>query len=102
MKVCMLAYTHYERDNRVRRYAETLVRRGDAVDVISLRWGDQRDYDRINGVRVFRVQSREVSEKRKVSYFCKVMNMSNNGAINMIIAEFITAAIYGIEGGWPN
>ena len=36
-KICMLAYTGYETDNRVRRYAETLVKRGDQVDVISLK-----------------------------------------------------------------
>ena len=45
MKCCMLAYTHYERDNRVRRYAETLARRGDQVDVISLKRPGQADFD---------------------------------------------------------
>jgi hypothetical protein len=35
-RVCMLAHTGYETDGRVRRYAETLVRRGDLVDVIAL------------------------------------------------------------------
>src|SRR3984893_10803709 len=38
-KICMLAYTLYESDNRVRRYAEALARRGDQVDVIALRGG---------------------------------------------------------------
>ncbi len=44
-KVCMLVYSHYETDSRVRRYAEALARRGDHVDVIALsqrhavRWG---------------------------------------------------------------
>ena len=36
MKICMLAYTFYETDNRVRRYAEALSGRGDSVEVISL------------------------------------------------------------------
>src|SRR5258708_25030083 len=35
-KICMLAYTIYESDNRVRRYAEALARRGDQVEVIAL------------------------------------------------------------------
>ena len=35
-KICMVAYTPYEADNRVRRYAETLVKRGDQVDVIAI------------------------------------------------------------------
>ncbi|MGZ3612329.1 MAG: glycosyltransferase family 4 protein [Syntrophales bacterium] len=77
----MVAYSNYDSDNRVRRYAETLVRRGDAVDVISLRWGDQRDSDRINGVRVFRIQSREMNEKRKISYFYRVMKFLVKSAV---------------------
>lgn len=36
-KACMLAYSFYESDNRVRRYAETLVKQGYQVDVITLR-----------------------------------------------------------------
>ena len=36
-KICMVAYTAYESDNRVRRYAETLAKRGDHVDVIAIR-----------------------------------------------------------------
>jgi glycosyltransferase involved in cell wall biosynthesis len=72
MKACMVAYSYYERDNRVRRYAETLARRGDTVDVISLRREDQTGYDEINGVRVYRIQSREVNEKGKLSYFWRI------------------------------
>ena len=37
MNVCMVAYTFYEADNRVRRYGESLARRGDKVDAIALR-----------------------------------------------------------------
>ncbi len=37
MRVCMIAYTFYETDNRVKIYAETLVKGGDTVDVIALR-----------------------------------------------------------------
>ena len=72
MKVCMVAYTYYEIDNRVRRYAETLVRRGDAVDVISLKRRSQTGYDKINGVRVYRIQSRVVNEKGKHSYLWRI------------------------------
>jgi hypothetical protein len=39
MKVCMLSYSDYQSDNRVRRYAESLVQRGDTVDVISISSG---------------------------------------------------------------
>lgn len=37
MRVGMVAYTFYESDYRVMRYAETLARRGDHVEVIVLR-----------------------------------------------------------------
>ena len=36
-RVCMLAYSHYQTDARVTRYAEALVGRGDHVDVVALR-----------------------------------------------------------------
>lgn len=67
MHVCMLAYTFYENDNRVRRYAETLARRGDKVDVIALgNAGPKVEF--INGVRVFRIQKRARDESGKLSY----------------------------------
>ena len=40
-KVCMLAYSFYESDNRIMRYARALVERGDEVDVIALA-GDEK------------------------------------------------------------
>ena len=36
MRICMVAYSFYETDNRVRRYAEALARRGDKVDALSI------------------------------------------------------------------
>lgn len=65
-KVCMLAYTFYESDNRVRRYAETLVRRGDQVDVIALSGAQfQKAVEEINGVTVYRIQHRKPDEVNK-------------------------------------
>lgn len=68
-KVCMLAYTGYESDNRVRRYAETLAKRGDQVDVIALS-GSQfhKPVDTICGVRLYRIQHRDCNERYKWSY----------------------------------
>lgn len=71
MKVCMVGYTFYEYDNRVRRYAETLAKRGDQVDVIALRHEDQSPEEVINGVRVFRIQKRIVNERAKLSYLLR-------------------------------
>src|SRR3984957_17327642 len=72
MKACMVAYTFYEADNRVRRYAEALVKRGDRVDVVALRQEGQPETGVINGVRIFRIQRRIVSEKNKFAYLAKL------------------------------
>jgi glycosyltransferase involved in cell wall biosynthesis len=68
-KVCMLVYSHYETDSRVRRYAEALARRGDHVDVVALADGqNQLGPAAINGVTVYRIQRREPNERNKWSY----------------------------------
>jgi glycosyltransferase involved in cell wall biosynthesis len=73
MRVCMVAYSFYEKDNRVRRYAETLAKRGDHVDVIALRQQGQTPEDMIEGVRVFRIQYRVVNEKSKSTYLARLL-----------------------------
>jgi glycosyltransferase involved in cell wall biosynthesis/peptidoglycan/xylan/chitin deacetylase (PgdA/CDA1 family) len=68
-KVCMVAYSPYEADNRIRRYAETLAKRGDQVDVIAISGTDYEQKDKeINGVNVYRVQHREHNERSKWTY----------------------------------
>ena len=37
MKICMISYSQYEFDNRVHRYGESLIKRGDDVDVMESR-----------------------------------------------------------------
>jgi glycosyltransferase involved in cell wall biosynthesis len=69
----MVAYSFYEADNRVRRYAETLARRGDRVDVVSLRQKGQPARGIINGVHVFRIQRRVVNERSKFSYLGRLL-----------------------------
>lgn len=68
-KICMLAYTAYEYDNRVRRYAETLAKRGDQVDVIALSGSQYRKpVETMKGVNVYRIQYRDCNERHKWSY----------------------------------
>jgi glycosyltransferase involved in cell wall biosynthesis len=69
----MLAYTFYESDNRVRRYAETLVKRGDDVDAIVLRREGQPTFDVIAGVHVHRIQKRARNERGPISYLLKLL-----------------------------
>ena len=68
MKICMVAYTFYEFDGRVKRYAEKLFDRGDRVDVVALRHDNQTKYTELNGVRLHRIQRRELDEKGKLIF----------------------------------
>lgn len=79
--ICMLVYSFYENDNRVMRYAETLARRGDQVDVVALRKEDTTCYEQIRGVNVFRIQKRLVDEKGRLSYLMKLLKFFINSAI---------------------
>jgi glycosyltransferase involved in cell wall biosynthesis len=69
-RVCMVTHSFYETDNRVTRYAATLVARGDAVDVLALRRSPELPEEEIvDGVRVFRIQDRfEKGEQTKFAY----------------------------------
>lgn len=69
----MLAYTFYETDNRVIRYAETLAKRGDQVDVIALRREGQGTYGTLNGVHIYRIQERKHDERSQLTYLFRVL-----------------------------
>jgi glycosyltransferase involved in cell wall biosynthesis len=74
LRVCMLAYAFYESDTRILQYANALTERGDVVDVIAL----QRDnllpeFEVINGVNVYRIQSRTVNEKGLFAYAGRIL-----------------------------
>ncbi len=73
MRICMLAYTFYENDNRVRRYAEALAARGDHVDIVALKNGDLPDRDILRGVNIYRIQKRFYNEKHKLQYLFRTM-----------------------------
>ncbi len=68
-KICMLTHSIYETDNRVRRYAEALAKRGDQVDVIAISGGDvPLGPEEINGVTAYRVQRRDRNEHSRWTY----------------------------------
>jgi glycosyltransferase involved in cell wall biosynthesis len=73
MRACMVSYSFYESDNRVRRYAETLVKLGYSVDAVALRRGELPEQEWISGVRLFRIQGRAKDEKGKLDYFGKML-----------------------------
>jgi len=72
-KICMVAYTFYETDNRVRRYAEALAKRGDSVDAIALSRDGKKPFEVIRGVRVYRVQKRLIDERGPFTYLWKLL-----------------------------
>jgi glycosyltransferase involved in cell wall biosynthesis len=72
-KVCMLAYTFYETDGRVMRYAETLAQEGFNVEAIALRRDMQPEEAVINGVKVIRIQRRVKNESGKLSYLTRIV-----------------------------
>lgn len=80
MKACMLAYTFYETDNRVMRYAETLVKEGHTVDVIALRKEGQSEHEFLDGVNVYRIQERSVNEKAKLTYLFRIVKFLRKSA----------------------
>jgi len=54
-KVCMVAYTYYLSDPRVRREAEALAERGDMIDFICLREKKGNPFEVFNGVSLHRL-----------------------------------------------
>lgn len=73
IRACMLTYSFYENDGRVRRYAEALARRGDEVEVVSLRLPEQEKSGRIRGVSVYRIQKRVRNEQGKLDYLGRLV-----------------------------
>jgi glycosyltransferase involved in cell wall biosynthesis len=73
MRICGIAYTYYEADNRVMRYAEALAARGDHVDIIAVAKPGTKRFEIINGVHIYRVQQREVNERSKFDYLFKLL-----------------------------
>ena len=73
LRICHLAYTFYESDNRVIRYAQDMASQGHDVDVIALRRKGQSSVDYPGGVRLLRIQRRSVTETSVVQYLAKLV-----------------------------
>jgi glycosyltransferase involved in cell wall biosynthesis len=69
-RVCMIAYSSYESDNRVIRYAESLARRGDSVEVLAVKSDPSKPrHEVIGGVNVSRIQCRsKKTQQTKAAY----------------------------------
>jgi len=72
-KACMLAYAHYENDNRVKRVTSFLLEEGYDVDVLNLTdgCGEADDHP---GLKIYKLQNRQPHEKRKIEYIIKILS----------------------------
>lgn len=73
-RICMVTYSNYETDNRVKRYAEALRARGDQVEVIAIETGDAPLGKRTvaKGVELITIQRRVHNERSPWSYFYRL------------------------------
>jgi len=74
-RVCMVTYSHFLSDARVRRYASALAGRGDHVDVLALQPSREAPkMETVGNVHLFRVQSRlGKKEKSPVAFLLPLL-----------------------------
>lgn len=89
-KICMVAYTNYLSDARPRREAETLARRGDQVDFISLAEPNRPQEETVEGVRIFRVRDARYRGSSSISYVASYF-------IFLLLASFKVARLHRRE-----
>jgi glycosyltransferase involved in cell wall biosynthesis len=80
MNICHVVYSFYEKDSRVRMYAEALAGRGDHVDVIALRNNGKAEYEILKGVHVHRIQLRIVNEQSKATFLYRLLKFFTKSA----------------------
>jgi len=83
----MPTYSFYESDNRVRRYAETLVKEGNSVEVFCLWKKGQASSETIKGVQVHRIQQRTKNETSRFSYLGKLLLFLINSGTHLTIGH---------------
>jgi glycosyltransferase involved in cell wall biosynthesis len=83
LRVAMVSYSFYETDNRVLRYASTLAKRGDHVDVFALRREGKPAEEEMEGVHVHRLQGRVLNEKSQISYAWRIGQFLARAAIQV-------------------
>ena len=68
MRICMLAYTIYESDSRVRRMSEALVDAGSYVDCLSLKQSSKPFKRNIQNVKVLSLPVHKYQGANKLVY----------------------------------
>jgi len=80
----MLSYSFYESDTRILQYTSALVNQGHVVDAIALRRRGTLAFEVLDGVRVNRIQYREVNEQSRFSYLLRILRF-------LILATWVLA-----------
>ena len=73
MNFCSVAYTFYEFDYRVKRYAEMLNKPGNSVHVLALRRKEQKKSSYADGIRIYGIQKQPRFEKKKIDYLIGII-----------------------------
>lgn len=89
MNACIIAYTFYELDYRVRRYAEALIEQGYNVDVIVLRRNNEDKEGILNKVNIYRLQERSFKEKNIISFLFNQLKFFILGSL-FLLNRYIT------------
>ena len=73
MRACFIAYKFYESKPRIMQFASALARQGHTVDVLALRREGQANHELVDGVNVYRVQTRVIDEQSRFSYLWRMV-----------------------------
>lgn len=86
LRVCMVTHSIYETDNRVMRYAESLAKRGDVVEIFCLKQRQTDDNEMmINGVTIHRIQTRAGrSEQRSLDYLLPILRFCGRTSVRVL------------------
>jgi len=77
-RICMIVYSYYPWDPRVRKEAEALTRNGYDVDVIALRNDEEKEFETIKNVNIYRLnqKTKRGSQLRFLYQYSKFFCMS--------------------------
>ncbi len=86
-RVCMVAYTHYPTDSRVRREAEALVERGDTVDFICLGSENDRESELYNGVKLIKIYIKRYRGSNTLMYMASYLQFFLVASFKLIVLQ---------------
>lgn len=84
-RICMVTFSYYPEDTRIRREAESLAERGDLVDVICLRKEEEGPTEIKNSVRVYRLSTGKYRGSSSVMYLLRYLLFFVASSIQLLI-----------------